>query len=136
MKNIRLIITASLIGLIISCKPSGNSTITTTLKKNEYIGTILFKELKAPQKGSTPEKHLFFHTESAEYLIKISDGYVTKEKLLEFENKIIKVKGEIKRGIIKQEESGSFVNQKTSTKAINDEYIAIYKVYKKNRLPK
>lgn len=132
MKHISILFTAFMIFLF-SCKTSNegiSDTDHTSLKKNDMIGTILNKELKTFQKGVKPEKHLFFKTGEKEYLINISDGYVTSDELLKYQNKEVKIKGEIKKGTIIKGNPGSFNNETLPAKDLTGEYISVYKLYK------
>lgn len=100
------------------------------MKKNQFTGTIIYQEEKIIGRSFQPEKELYFRMNDKDYFIKISEGYVSKETLHQYENKLVRIKGELKNGIYKQSQSGSFNNQKTPTKPRSGNYITIYKIFK------
>ena len=78
MKHISILFTAVIMIFLFSCKTSneGISNIdSTSLKKNELIGTILYKEGRRVQKGQEAEKkELYFNVNNKDYFIKLSEG--------------------------------------------------------------
>lgn len=115
--------------LFTGCKSnSNNNSIETELKKNQFIGKIVYKEKKKNTRSSSQQKKdFYFIIDDKDYFIKISDGYVSEDKLLKYENQLIKIKGEIKNGEWEHQEPVG-LNNLNPPKARRGNYIAIYRI--------
>lgn len=115
--------------LFIGCKSSSNgNSIETELKKNQFLGKIVYKEKKSNTRATSQQKKdFYFIIDGKDYFIKISDGYVSEDKLFKYENQLIKIKGEIKNGEWEHQEPVG-LNNLNPPKARRGNYIAIYRI--------
>lgn len=101
------------------------------LKKNQFVGKIIYKERERLSKTSAPtKKEIYLNMNEKDYFIKISEGYMSEDKLLKHENQIIKIKGEIKNGEWEHQEPVG-LNNLNPPKARSGEYIVIYRIFNK-----
>lgn len=115
----------------VGCKSSETTTYSLKeLKKNQFRGVV--QELNSAPRTRTEVviKDIYFTTNSKNYFIKFSEGYVTKEEAMKHFGKEIIIKGEIKNGQWEDFPPSSFKDQKSLKAPRSGEYIVLEKIYK------
>lgn len=88
-----------ILSILHSCSGNRYTSDNIELKKNEFLGIVEYKEYKQLSRNSpTRPKELFLKTKNKEYFIKISEGYLSKNKIIQYIGASVLVKGEIKNG--------------------------------------
>lgn len=118
--------------VLISCnsqKSVSNEGTEMKLKKNQFIGK--FVELnKTKSRNVSAKLDIYFQIEEKDYFVKFSEGYVSKENIMNYLNKNILIKGEIKTGEFEESSPGSISTLENSKPGRKGEYIVINKIYK------
>jgi hypothetical protein len=100
------------------------------LKSNQFKGIVQELEMAAKSKTRIVLKDIYFTTNSKNYFIKFSEGYVPKEDLMKYLGKEIIIKGEIKTGQWEDFPPSSVKEQKSLKSPRFGEYIVLDKIYK------
>ena len=129
--KIRIIFLLAFTVIFIGCKSSYNSIATVSeLKNNQFRGVLQELTMAAKSKEGIVLKDVYFTTNSKNYFVKFSEGYVTKEEAMKYSGKEITIKGEIKNGQWEDFPPSSIKEQKSLKSPRSGEYIVLEKIYK------
>lgn len=115
------------------CKTSTNSSNTSattqSLKKNQYLATVVQSTNGSRKESSIINKELYLKINGENYFVKYNEGYVSYDKLKNYLNKEIIVKVEFKTGLWERQEAYSITNKEQPKAARSGKYVALIKIY-------
>lgn len=128
-----LLMISSLLVCLYSCT-STSSTLqnnnTETLKENQYKALVLELPMKTSTGLDHSKKEIFLKVNGQHYVVKISEGYVTKNEFLKHLGQEVVIKGEIKIRETKYSKPESIIGAKQPEQERQGPYMVVYKIYK------